>query len=185
MDITSYSVINCKVLYTRPAKVRLGIHPVESLGSLAQPDALSSFHPPLKVLIIFHQDCVFGENNLLTFTTVAVPDSDSIVRIQAGQNCPPKKKNMKKMKFITNFFIKNLDPGSAWIRIQQQHGSGISNSLDPDPQQQLGSGSGFSRTPGTGSGFLEYGSGTRFSKTPVTGSGFSEYGYEIVLFYFY
>ncbi len=50
---------------------------------------------------------------------------------------------MKKMKFITNFFIKNLDPGSstAWIRNQQQPGSGISNSLDPEPQQQLGSGS--------------------------------------------
>ncbi len=52
MVITSYSVIKCKVLYsTGPAEVRLGFHPVESLGRLAQPDALSSLHPPLKVLI--------------------------------------------------------------------------------------------------------------------------------------
>ncbi len=79
-------------MYTGPAEVRLGIHPVESLGRLAQPDALSSLHPPLKVFIIFHQDCGLGENNLLTFTSVEVPDSDSIVRIQAGQNCPQKRK---------------------------------------------------------------------------------------------
>ncbi len=63
----NYFLFGIKKEYTGPAEVRLGFHPVESLGCLAQPDALSSFHPPLKVLIIFHQDCVFGEKKSLTF----------------------------------------------------------------------------------------------------------------------
>jgi hypothetical protein len=82
------------------------------------------------------------------------------IRIQSGQSLRPPQKKIRKFhveeyerplygfdqkissyKFITNFVIINL--GLHWIRIQQQT-----------------EGSGFSRTPGSGSGFSGYRSET-------------------------
>ncbi len=84
---TSYTVVKCKVLYsTGPAEVGLGIHPVESLGCLAQPDALSSFHPPLQVLI--RKEITDFSPEFLIQIRIQL---GSRIRIKAGQTCPLKK----------------------------------------------------------------------------------------------
>jgi hypothetical protein len=113
------------VLYTGPAEVRLGFHPVESLGCLAQTDALSPLHPPLKFLI--RKVSIDFSPEFLIRIRIQLGQR---IRIQSGQNCPSKEENMKK-QFLTNFVIQILV--CFRIRIQQQPGSG----------------SGFSKTPGT------------------------------------